>query len=313
MTKRYNDFNTYLKNEFGERVQKITVDAGFSCPNRDGTLSSGGCIYCNPKGSGTGAYEKKISITDQLLQGKNALNRRYKANKFFAYFQSFTNTYAPIEQLKAVYEEALAVKDIIGLSIGTRPDCVDNTILSVLEQYARKYLIWIEYGLQSVHNKTLDIINRGHDFQSFQNAVQITQGRNIKICVHVILGLPGEDRRQMLETAEILSEMKIDGIKLHLLYVIKGTRMEQLYWAGEYQCLEQQEYVDLICDFLERTPWNIVIQRLTSDPHRDELVAPEWSLKKAETLKMIQDELEKRNTRQGQLFLPDPTIRQPSF
>lgn len=301
MTKRYNDFITYLKNEWGERVQKITVDAGFSCPNRDGTLSSGGCIYCNPKGSGTGAYEKKISITDQLVQGKAALNRRYKANKFFAYFQSFTNTYAPIEQLKAVYEEALAVQDIIGLSIGTRPDCVDNEILSVLEQYARKYLVWIEYGLQSVHNKTLDLINRGHDFQSFQNAVQMTQGRNIKICVHVILGLPGEDRNQMLETAKILSGMKIDGIKLHLLYVIKGTRMEKLYRAGEYQCLEQQEYVDLICDFLERTPWNIVIQRLTSDPHRDELVAPEWCMKKAETLKMIQDELEKRNARQGQL------------
>ncbi len=304
MIKRYNDFNTYLNKEFGERVQKITVDAGFSCPNRDGTLSSGGCIYCNPKGSGTGAYGKKISITDQLLQGKAALNRRYKANKFFAYFQSFTNTYAPVEKLKAVYEEALAVKDIIGLSIGTRPDCVDNEILSLLEQYARKYLVWIEYGLQSVHDQTLDLINRGHDFQSFQNAVQMTQGRNIKICVHVILGLPGEDRRQMLETAKTLSKMKIDGIKLHLLYVIKGTGMEQLYRAGNYQCLEQQEYVDLICDFLERTPWNVVIQRLTGDPHRNELVAPEWSLKKAETLKMIQDELEKRNTRQGQLVTP---------
>ncbi len=300
MTRRYNDFNTYLKKEFGERVQKITVDAGFSCPNRDGTLSSGGCIYCNPKGSGTGAYGKKISITDQLVQGKAALNRRYKANKFFAYFQSFTNTYAPVEKLKAVYEEALAVKDIIGLSIGTRPDCVDNEILSLLEQYARKYLVWIEYGLQSVHNQTLALINRGHDFQSFQNAVQMTQGRNIKICVHVILGLPGESRIQMLETAKTLSEMKIDGIKIHLLYVIKGTGMEQLYQTGEYQCLEQQAYVDLVCDFLERTPWNIVIQRLTGDPHRDELVAPEWCMKKAETLKMIQDELEKRNTRQGQ-------------
>ena len=303
MTKRYNDFNTYLKAQFGERVQKITVDAGFSCPNRDGTISSGGCMYCNPRGSGTGAFTKQISITDQLLQGKKALARRYKAKKFFAYFQSFTNTYGPIEKLKAVYEEALAVNDIIGLSIGTRPDCVNPEILDLLEQYAREHLVWIEYGLQSIHDQTLDIINRGHNFQCFQNAVQLTRNRNIKICVHVILGLPGETRAQMLETAEVLSQMDIDGIKLHLLYVIKGTKMEALYQAGNYQCLKQQEYVDLICDFLERTPWNVVIQRLTGDPHRHELVAPEWSLQKAETLLMIHQELEKRNTRQGRLVV----------
>ncbi|MFH2064872.1 MAG: TIGR01212 family radical SAM protein [Pseudomonadota bacterium] len=299
MTRRYNDFNTWLKEQFGERVQKITVDAGFSCPNRDGTLSTGGCIYCNPKGSGTGAFAGKISITDQLLQGKEALGRRYKAKKFFAYFQSFTNTYGPVEKLKSVYEEALAVDDIIGLSIGTRPDCVNQEILDLLEQYARQSMIWIEYGLQSIHDRTLDIINRGHDFPCFQNAVLLTQNRNIKICVHVILGLPGETRAQMLETAEALSRMNIDGIKLHLLYVIKGTGMETLYRAGTYQCLEQQEYVDLVCDFLERTPWNVVIQRLTGDPHPHELTAPEWSLKKAETLAMIHDQLEKRNTRQG--------------
>lgn len=304
MTKRYNDFSAYLKNKFGERVQKITVDAGFSCPNRDGTLSAGGCIYCNPRGSGTGAYKKKISITDQLLQGKTALARRYKANKFLAYFQSFTNTYAPIEHLKAIYEEALAVENIVGLSIGTRPDCVDSKIIALLEQYAREYLIWIEYGLQSIHNRTLGIINRGHDFHSFQNAVHMTQNRNIKICVHVILGLPGETKIQMLETANVLSQMNIDGLKIHLLYVIKETKLDQLYRKGQYQCLEQLEYVDLVCDFLERTRKDIVIQRLTGDPHKHELVAPEWSLKKNETLKMIQDELKQRNTRQGQSVAP---------
>jgi len=296
---RYNDFPTHLKNIFGCRVQKVTVDAGFSCPNRDGRISTGGCIYCNPRGSGTGAYSRGISITDQLKQGKTVLSRKYRAKKFIAYFQSFTNTYAPFEQLKAAYEEALAVEDIVGLSIGTRPDCIDNRILNLLETYAEHHLIWMEYGLQSAHDKTLERINRGHDFHSFKNAVKDTQGRKIKICVHVILGLPGETRIQMNETAEILSAMGIDGIKIHLLYVVRGTRLDELYRQGIYQCLEQNEYADLVCDFLERLPKNVVVQRLTGDPHRHELVAPDWALRKNETRTLIHDLLVKRNTWQG--------------
>lgn len=297
--KRYNDFPTHLKKAFGCRVQKITVDAGFSCPNRDGRISTGGCIYCNPSGSGTGAYSKGISITDQLTLGKTVLSKKYKAKKFIAYFQSFTNTYAPFEQLKAAYEEALAVEDIVGLSIGTRPDCVNTPILNLLETYARHHLIWIEYGLQSAHDSTLDRINRGHDFRSFENAVKATQGRMIKICAHVILGLPNETRAQMNETAEILSTMGIDGIKIHLLYVIRGTKLDELYQKGLYKCLEQNEYADLVCDFLERLPKDVVIQRLTGDPHKHELVAPDWSLKKNETLMLIHDSMVNRNTWQG--------------
>jgi len=299
MDNLYNDLSTYFKSIFGCRVQKISIDAGLSCPNRNGTISTGGCIYCNAIGSGTGAHAKGISITGQLLKGKKALAKRYKAKKFIAYFQSFSNTYAPVDKLKSFYEEALAVDDVVGLSIGTRPDCINESILNLLESYTKNYLIWIEYGLQSVHDRTLAFINRGHDFKSFQEAVKATQNRGIKICVHVIIGLPYEKKDQMLETAKVISDMGIDGIKIHFLYVIKGTRLEDLYRHGRYKCLGQAEYVDILCDFMELIPQDIIIQRLASDPHPKELVAPAWSLKKRETLEMIKNEFKKRGSRQG--------------
>jgi radical SAM protein (TIGR01212 family) len=301
MAKRYNDLNTYFRSRFGCRVQKITIDAGLSCPNRDGTLSTGGCIYCNARGSGTGALSRGLSITEQLVEGKHALSRRYKAVKFMAYFQSFSNTYAPIDILKRLYDEALAVEDVVGLSIGTRPDCVAEPVLDLLQDYAQKYLIWIEYGLQSAKDATLALINRGHDVQCFRDAVKATLNRQIKICAHIILGLPGETRSDMLDTAQTIASAGIDGLKLHLLYVIRGTRLETLYRRGGYTCLEQQEYVDLVCDFLERIPPHMIIQRLTGDPHPAELVAPHWSLKKTETLALINAVLEKRDSRQGKL------------
>jgi radical SAM protein (TIGR01212 family) len=300
MNNPYHDLNTYLKGLFGCRVQKISLDAGLTCPNRDGRLATGGCIYCNRRGSGTNAHQKGLTITDQLLAGKQALARRYKARKFIAYFQSFSNTYAPPEILRRLYDEALAVEDVVGLSIGTRPDCIDAPVLDLLEGYARDRLVWIEYGLQSVHDATLDRINRGHDFECFASAVAATRNRRIRICVHAILGLPGETRAHMLETAATLARMDIDGLKLHLLYVIKGTPLEDLYRRGAYRCLEQQTYVELVCDFLERTPWQVVIQRLTGDPHPMELVAPAWSLQKADTLARIQQTFARRGSRQGQ-------------
>ncbi|MCD6184521.1 MAG: TIGR01212 family radical SAM protein [Deltaproteobacteria bacterium] len=298
-TKRYNDLNGYFRKIFGCRVQKISIDAGLSCPNRDGTISTGGCIYCNAKGSGTGAHSRGLSITEQLDKGKQALAKRYKAKKFIAYFQSFTNTYAPVAKLEQLYGEALGVKDVVGLAIGTRPDCVDEQVLELLQNYARNWLIWIEYGLQTVHDATLSFINRGHDFKAFQNAVDATINRNIKICAHIILGLPGETGAMMMETARILSDMRIDGIKLHLLYVVKGTKLAELYNKGIYRCLEQDEYVNIIADFLEKIPSNIVIQRLTGDPHPEELIAPSWSIKKTETLALINEMLTKRDSWQG--------------
>ena len=296
---RYNDFNTYLRDLFGCRVQKITVDAGLTCPNRDGTLASGGCIYCNVRGSGTGAHAKGQSVLQQLINGKKSLARRYQAKKFIAYFQSFSNTYAPLPVLKRLYEEALSVEGIVGLSVGTRPDCVDEPVLDLLQNYAQHHLVWVEYGLQSAHDKTLALINRGHDVQCFIDAVEKTKNRGIKICAHVILGLPRETRKEMLHTAETIQKLGIDGVKLHLLYVVKGTRLESLYRRGEFKCLEQQKYVDLVCDFLERMPPGMIIQRLTGDPHPEELVAPAWSLKKAETLELIRKTLEKRDSWQG--------------
>jgi len=288
---------------FGERVHKIAVDAGLTCPNRDGTLSFGGCIYCNFKGSGTGLHNQGLSITQQIVNAQDYIAKRYKAKKYLIYFQSFSNTYAPFDRLKSIYEEALnAIDGVIGLSIGTRPDCVDEKILRLLQAYAQNYLIWIEYGLQSVHNATLEKINRGHDFACFQNAVNITKDRGINICVHVILGLPGEKRHHMMETAKIISDMGLDGIKLHLMYVVKGTKLDSLYQQGQYKCLEQEEYSALVCEFLEYLPSDMVIQRLTGDPHYQELAAPQWALDKNKTINMILETMEKQNSWQGKQY-----------
>lgn len=299
--KRYNDLNTYLRKRFGCRVQKITIDAGLTCPNRDGAISTQGCIFCNDRGSGTGAHNRGLSITQQIEQGKAALSKRYKARKFLAYFQSFSNTYAPVEALRRLYEEAINVEGIVGISIGTRPDCIDQDKLTLLQEMAGKCLVWVEYGLQSAHDSTLSLINRGHDAACFAKAVENTQNRGIQICAHVILGLPGETTSHVHQTAKFLSRLDIHGVKIHLLYVIKGTRLETMLRQGSYRCLTQTAYVDLVCDFLERIPDSMIVQRLTSDPHPHELVAPQWSLDKMGTLSRIQAELERRNTRQGRL------------
>jgi len=305
MEARFYDLNSYFKNIFGHRVHKISVDAGLSCPNRDGTLSTSGCIYCNQSGSGTGFFQKGISVTDQILNAREYVIKRYKAKKFIAYFQAYSNTYAPVGKLKQIYDEVLGVSDVAGLSIGTRPDCVNEEILSLLQSYSKKYLIWIEYGLQSAHDKTLALINRGHNFKAFQKAVAATQNRGINICVHVILGLPGESKKQMLETAKILSQMGIDGIKFHMLYVIKGTQMETMFARGQYTCMTQTEYVDVLCEFLALLPENMVIQRLTSDPHPRELIAPQWAMRKKETIALIKKTLEDKDLYQGKHFNPE--------
>lgn len=304
MEKRYNDLNAYLRNRFGCRVQKITLDAGLTCPNRDGSLSRNGCIYCNIKGSGTGDAARGLSITEQLIRGKAAMSRRYHTDKFIAYFQSYSNTYAPIDRLKALYEEALSVEGVVGLSIGTRPDCVSEPTLELLESYARRCLIWLEYGLQSAHDATLSAINRGHDAACFIRAANAARQHGIPVCAHVILGLPGETRDHMLQTADFLAALAIDGVKIHLLYVVRGTVLESMYRQGRFECLEQSEYVNLVCDFLERLPKQTVIQRLTGDPHPDELLAPQWALQKTETLNLIRQTLEARNSWQGKYMQP---------
>ena len=304
MEKPYRDLNSYYRQRFGQRVHKLTVDAGLTCPNRDGTLSTAGCIFCNTRGSGTGAFRKGLSIRDQLEQNKTAVARRFKARKFIAYFQSFSNTNAPVEKLARLYEEALAVEGVVGLSIGTRPDCVSDEVLDLLANYGKQYLVWLEYGLQSACDRTLQKINRGHDTACFSDALRRTRRRGLPVCAHVILGLPGEARREMLATARFLADRRIDGVKLHLLYVIRGTPLEALYRQGRFDCLQPDEYAGLVCDFIERLPPETVIQRITGDPHPDELVAPAWALHKRETLERIQQLFRQRNSRQGDRFRP---------
>lgn len=314
--KRYYDYNSYLKSLYGERVQKIVVDAGLDCPNRDGSISKGGCIYCNNKGSGSGLWKQGLSITEQIQLGRNAMARRYNAKKFLVYFQSYTNTYTTCERMKAMYYEALKVDGVVGMAIGTRPDCVDQEKIDLIASYTDKYLVWLEYGLQSSHDKTLQLINRGHNFECFIKAVEmvkkmesikkmpqlLNKKNRINICAHVILGLPKETKSMMIQTARRIGELGVDGVKIHLLYVVKGTILERMWQNDSYTCMTQNEYVETVCDFIEHLPKNVVIQRITGDPHPDELTAPEWALNKHSTFNMIQTTLEQRDSWQGKFF-----------
>lgn len=295
----YRDYNSYLRELFGCRVQKITVDAGLTCPNRDGKVGFGGCIYCNARGSGTGAASRAQTISEQLRAGKAYLVRRYKARKFLAYFQSFTNTYAPLPQLQSLYAEALADPDIVGLTIGTRPDCIEDPVLDHLQALGQRRLVWLELGLQSAHNRTLRRINRGHTVEAFAEAVERSRRRGIPICVHVILGLPGEDRRDMLETARFLALQDIQAVKIHLLYVVRGTELANWLQVGRYACLERDEYAAIVAEFLALLPSTVVVQRLTGDPHPDELVAPRWALEKQRNLAAIHHYMQTHGLFQG--------------
>lgn len=299
--RRYRDFNGYLREQFGERVQKIALDAGLTCPNRDGTLSFKGCIYCDPLGSGSGALSRDgISIEEQLRRGILSARKRYGARKFIAYFQSFTNTYAPVPVLKRLYEQALARPGVVGLAVGTRPDCVNEEILDLLASYRQHGPVWVEYGLQSAHDATLEGIRRGHNTACFKRAVEKTAERGLNVCAHIILGLPEESRDMMLETARYVAGLPVHGLKIHGLYVIEGTDLDRQYKEGRFRCLDRETYADLVVEILERIPEQVVIQRLTGDPPPGSaLVAPDWSRDKAKTLRRIQARLQERNTRQG--------------
>ncbi len=301
----YNRYAAYLTQTFGCRVQKISLDAGLTCPNRDGSKGTGGCLYCNAQGSGTGVYLETPSIGQQLRQGKSFLSSRYGAKKFIAYFQSFTNTYGPLKILESLYREALSVGDVVGLSVGTRPDCISPEILDLLAGFQSSHLVWIEYGLQSFHAQTLKLINRGHTIEDFILAVEETRKRNINICVHVILGLPGEGLKECLYTADRLAELDIQGLKIHSLYINQGTLLEKWWRQGRYHPLQQDQYVDWACRFLEHCPPYWIIQRLTGDPHPKQLAAPLWALEKQKTLKMIQDWFQGTGSFQGAEWLKE--------
>lgn len=297
--KRYNAFSDELKRVFGCRVHRISVDAGFTCPNRDGAVGTEGCIYCGGKGSGAHGILPDAPITAQIEAGKEVMARKYKAKRFIAYFQAFSNTYAPPERLRALYDESLDVSDVVGLIVGTRPDCLPTGTVKLLAEYSRRTYFWLELGLQSPLDRTLKLLKRGHDFAKFENAVHSCRSEGIRVCAHVILGLPGETREEMLATAAVLNDLGIEGVKIHLLHVMKDTPLEALYRHGEVKMLDRDEYVGLVCDFLERLRPGMSIQRLTGDGGHDHLVAPLWSLKKFEVLNAIDYELERRDSCQG--------------
>jgi hypothetical protein len=298
-TKRYYNLKSFWLNRFGCRVYKLQIDAGFTCPNRDGTVSTGGCIYCDGRGSRLRQVGPLPSVAEQIRRGKEYYKRNRNAGKFIAYFQTFTNTYAPIEKLKELYDEALAEEDVIGLSIGTRPDCVPDSIIDLFQDYTRERHIWLELGLQSIHDRTLGLINRGHSAATFLDALHRLSGSNIHICTHIIVGLPGETREDILETARVLATLPIHGIKIHALLALRGTVIGDLYEKGEITVFNRDDYATIVCDILEILPPEMVIQRLTADGYRDIFLGPKWAVNKMEVLNAIDRELDRRNTYQG--------------
>jgi uncharacterized protein len=297
--KRYYDLKSYWVNRFGCRVHKLPIDAGFTCPNRDGSVAAGGCIYCDGRGSALRQAGPLPSVGDQIRRGKAFYKQHPKAEKFIAYFQTFTNTYAPAEKLRALYDEALAVEDVIGLSIGTRPDCVPDETLALIRSYAERSHVWLEFGLQSIHDRTLERINRGHDAATFRDAVRRASGGPILICVHIIVGLPGETREEILETAKAIAELPVQGIKIHSLLALEGTELGGRYQRGEVTLMTREAYVSTVCDILEILPPGMVIQRLTADGYREIFLGPAWAGNKLAVLNAIDRELEKRDSWQG--------------
>lgn len=296
---RYRSLSSWLKETFGAQARKINLDAGLGCPNRDGTVGTEGCIYCNPRGSGTGAFVRGISLREQVDQGIAFLSRRYKCRKFLAYFQSYTSTYASPDRLAEIYAEALERPDVVGLAVGTRPDCVPDAVLDVLADMARNKLVWVEYGLQSIHDRTLQRINRGHNSGVFFDAVRRTRQKGILVVAHLILGLPGESVDDMVETARAVTDAGVWGVKLHPLYVVRGTALDRMYRAGEYVPLTQEAATEATLAVMEELSPEMVIHRMTSDPHKEELAAPLWMLDREQVRKQLEETMIRTGFRQG--------------
>ncbi len=299
----YVSFNNYLRETFGTRVYRVPLDAGFTCPNRDGTRAFGGCTFCDDRGSGAPTIDARLSVRKQLETGMKRIQRRFKAKKFLAYFQAFSNTYAPEGILRGLYDAALEHPDVVGLCIGTRPDCVPDNILEMLAEYDRKTFVWLELGLQSAFDETLAAINRGHTAEEFFDAVRRAKARGLRVATHLIFGLPGEKRDQMMETVRRVALSGTDGIKMHQLVVYKGTPMEQDFRAGDLPLLEEDEYVNLVADALEILPPNMIVMRLVAEGTADELIAPHWSFHKERVLEKIHLELRRRGSGQGRAAL----------
>jgi radical SAM protein (TIGR01212 family) len=298
-TRPYRPLSQYLRERFGAKVYRVTVDGGFTCPNVDGTVAKGGCVYCDNRSFSPNRRLPRKTIRDQVAFGIEKLSARYAADKFLVYFQAATNTYAPVDKLRQLYDEALDHPQVVGLCIGTRPDCVADDVLDLIDSYARRMYVCLELGLQSIHDRSLVWMNRGHGFVEFVDAARRCQGRPFDVCAHVILGLPGESWDDMLASADVLAALPIQGVKIHNLHVVRDTPLEDDYRAGKATMLEFDDYVRLVADFLERLPAEMVIHRLNGDAPPKYLVAPAWSAEKHRILHAIVEELQRRARRQG--------------
>jgi radical SAM protein (TIGR01212 family) len=299
--KRYYSLNYFLREKFGEKVFKISLDAGFSCPNRDGTISKGGCVFCSERGSGDFAGNRNYSITSQFQDIKAMMNKKWKTGKYIAYFQAYTNTYGNISLLREKYEEALMQDGVVALAIATRPDCLGDEVIELLKEMNERVYTWVELGLQTCNDKVAKVINRGYDLEVFEEGLDKLRKAGIDVVVHTILGLPGENKNDMLKTIDYVAKKDIQGIKFHLLHLMKETPLVKFYENNRLSFMEQDEYVNIICNALTRLPQNIVIHRLTGDAPRELLLGPMWSLRKWEVLNDIDRKLIEKNIHQGLL------------
>lgn len=300
--KRYNTLNDYLRQKFGEKVFKISLDAGFSCPNRDGKISYGGCAFCSPRGSGDFCFDTK-DLALQFEKSKQMMRKKWKSGKFIAYFQAYTNTYADVSILREKYESILKLDDVLGIAIATRPDCLPEDVLELLSFLNKKTYLWVELGLQTIHEETSKKMNIGYTKETYNKAVCALKSRGIEVVTHVILGLPKESKDDMLKTVEYVANTGTKGIKLHLLHVVKDTVLCEMYQRGEIELLKKDEYANLIVDCIERLPQDMIVHRITGDGPRNTLVAPLWSIKKWEVINMIDQCFIDRDTFQGKYFI----------
>lgn len=301
---RYNDFSRFLATLFPFKVQKISLNAGFTCPNRDGSKGYGGCTYCNNQTFNPEYCRTDRSVTSQLAEGKLFFARKYPEMKYLAYFQAYTNTYGELERLKQMYEEALQVEDVVGLVIGTRPDCMPDSLLDYLEELNRSTFLLVEYGIESTDDRTLERINRGHTFACTEDTVKRTAARGIKVGGHVILGLPGENREALIHQAEVLSELPLTTLKLHQLQLIKGTRMALEYsrCPSDFHLYSADEYIELVIDYIEHLRPDLVLERFVSQSPKELLIAPDWGLKNHEFTGKVRKRLRERDSWQGKYW-----------